>query len=501
MWKRNINKSALIWISTSIGLMALTGCLDHSAKPSDHSAQPFRITMLNTSHETNEPKLDNQVWKQMEAYTDTKVEVEWVPNASYNDKLNIVLASGTLPMIIKADSPKLPSVVNAIKAGAFWEIGPYLKEYPNLQQADPNILYNIAIEGKSYGLYRARQIGRLGISFRQDWLARVGLQEPKTIEDFYQMLKAFTYKDPDRNGKDDTYGLVMTKYSAPWDIMQVWFGAPNKWGKDASGKLIPTHMTAEYMDALRFFRKLYAEGLVNADFPVFDPSKWYDPILNGKAGVLVDVVDAAGRLESGLLRANSDGVINAIASVEGPQGLRNLPTSGYSGVFLISKSSVKTEGELRKVLAFLDKLNDKEMQLLLGYGIEGMHYTTQGGRLMVAAPSDIPVDYRLNDLGQMLMMIPDRTVNMFKPPTPLREKINRIYEENKSILVMNPGEPFDSATYMQRGALLDSMIEDARTKFIVGKLDEAGFLGIVELWRKQGGDAYIQEMNEAYGQK
>ena len=84
------------------------------------------------------------------------------------------------------------------------------------------------------------------------------------------MLKAFTTDDPDGNGKDDTYGLVASKFNGPWDNMQIWFGAPNKWGDDGSGNLIPAHETPEYMEALKFFRQIYSEGLVNKDFAVMD---------------------------------------------------------------------------------------------------------------------------------------------------------------------------------------------------------------------------------------
>ncbi len=39
----------------------------------------------------------------------------------------------------------------------------------------------------------------------------------------------FTYNDPDGNGVDDTYGMEMTKYTGPFDIVQTWFGCGNGW--------------------------------------------------------------------------------------------------------------------------------------------------------------------------------------------------------------------------------------------------------------------------------
>ena len=51
----------------------------------------------------------------------------------------------------------------------------------------------------------------------------VCLDMPETLDDFYEVLKAFKEKDPDGNGKDDTYGMVVPKWmglgnGSPWDV-------------------------------------------------------------------------------------------------------------------------------------------------------------------------------------------------------------------------------------------------------------------------------------------
>jgi putative aldouronate transport system substrate-binding protein len=87
---------------------------------------------------------------------------------------------------------------------------------------------------------------------------------------------------------------------------------------------------------------------------------------------------------------------------------------------------------------------------------------------------------------------------MFKPATPLRAKSLQVQKENEKIVVTNPGEPLTSPTYTKKGAQLDQMVDDARTKFIVGKIDEAGWKAEIEQWKKSGGDDYVKEMSEAY---
>lgn len=49
------------------------------------------------------------------------------------------------------------------------------------------------------------------IWIRQDWLDKLGLEGPKTMQDLLKISEAFTTKDPDGNGKNDTYGVVAQK--------------------------------------------------------------------------------------------------------------------------------------------------------------------------------------------------------------------------------------------------------------------------------------------------
>src|SRR5690606_40530230 len=53
------------------------------------------------------------------------------------------------------------------------------------------------------------------IWIRTDWLDNLGLEAPRTIDDLLKISKAFTTKDPDQNGEDDTYGLMLSNYL--WD--------------------------------------------------------------------------------------------------------------------------------------------------------------------------------------------------------------------------------------------------------------------------------------------
>lgn len=467
-----------------------------SSSNDEQKQEPFKLSIMVPSFTTELPDKSSPVWQRLEEYTNTDLEILFTPNSSYEDKLNITLASGDLPTIMNVG--KSPSVISAARNGAFWELGPYLKDYPNLSQAHPVVLNNSSIDGKTYGIYRARTLGRMGVTYNKEWLDNLGLEPAKTIDEFYNILKAFKENDPDQNGKDDTYGVVITKYTGPWDIMQIWFGAPNKWGEDENGQLIPDFMTPEYREALKFFRQIYEEGLVNEDFAVMDPAVWNDPFVNGQAGVFVDVADNARRLDNAMQNANPKDEPYTIVTQApvGPKGHRDMPTSGWSGMLVVSKSAVKTEEELHRVLDFLDKLNDVEMKLLLGYGIEGRHYDMVDGYVVPKEDLDAGLNRERNDFNQLLMFLGEPEPGY--APTPINAQINEVQLANEDIVVGNPAEPFVSEVYGQIGQQLDNIIGDARIQYIVGQIDDAGFDAAIELWKSTGGNDYIAEINELY---
>lgn len=478
-------------------MAACSGKGEKTGSTADGEGYKNKISIMTTAYQPEPPTKNSPALKELEKFTDTDIDVTWVLN-EYSEKVNITLASGDLPNILMIEG-KPPSFVSAVRDGAFWELGPYLKDYPNLSQANEIVLQNSMIDGKIYGIYRGRPLGRNGVTIRKDWLENLGLDMPKTIDEFYNVLKAFTNDDPDGNGEDDTYGMVISKYAGPLDIMQIWFGAPNKWGEDGDGKLQPDFMTNEYREALTFFKKIYDEGLINEDFAVMDPAKWGDPLLNGQTGVIVDVLDRAHRTQEEMMKANTDleDPIGVLGAPAGPKGERSLPTLGYAGMLTIPKTSVKTEEELQRVLAFIDKLSESEAQNLAYNGVEGTHYELKDGELISLSADNKSMQNEYTDLNQFQTGIPE---DRFYKPTMsvLREEEDALMKENENIVVPDPAASLISDVYATKGQQLDNIIQDARIKFIVGQIDEKGVDEAIKLWMNSGGKEYIEEINQLY---
>ncbi|MBR6848950.1 MAG: ABC transporter substrate-binding protein, partial [Lachnospiraceae bacterium] len=192
---------------------------------------------------SNTGEYAEEIKSKLEDYVNADLEIEWVLNDVATEKTTLALANpATMPMIMTYSGEMTGQIVNAARAGAFVNLNDYIwdaEKYPNLSQLNKNVALNLTVDGQLIGIPRTRDIGRYGLSYRQDWTEAVGITTPpKTVDDVYDMFYKFTYNDPDGNGIDDTFGMEMTSYTGPFDIVQTWFGCGNKWA-EVDGKLIP----------------------------------------------------------------------------------------------------------------------------------------------------------------------------------------------------------------------------------------------------------------------
>lgn len=448
-----------------------------------------------------------EVLAQMEDFTNTHVDFTWVPNDNYEDKLSLTLASADdMPMIISVSNMSAV-IVGAAKAGAFWDLNDYIfdaEKYPNLSQANKEVNKNCTIDGQLIGVYKARPIGRNGLGYRADWAEKLGLSEPKTIEDVYNMMYQFRYGDPDGNGKDDTYGLALCKYTGPFDIIQTWFGCGNKW-VEKDGKLVPVFQTDEYMEALKWIKKMYDDGLVYEDWAVRDTATWSDSVKNGECGMYLDVLDGSRKIWDYFVEQNVPSVVdsskpasmNLVGSIEG----KTLATTGNAGFFAITKAA-DTEEKLAACLSYLDKMCSDEMITLSSYGLEGVHWERDADGYLVDLDAGDEVSVKAYQaLNQAVAYIPN--MKAISPAIKMSDRLEleeKVKKDNEAVAVFNPATAYlnNSDTYSLSGSSLDKLLDDSRTQYICGQIDETGLKAAWDSWLTQGGSAVIDEVNAQY---
>ena len=155
-------------------------------------------------------------------------------------------------------------------------------------------------------------------------------------------------------------------------------------------------------------------------------------------------------------------------------------------------------------LQFLDKLNDNEMHILMDFGLEGINWEYQDGFLVdldLDQPELSSAYSGLNQLGNVLY-----SEDYYEVPIRYTQQKAAELEKQKeaeAYVVKNPAADYliNSETYATKGTVLDSILTEARTQYIVGEIDEIGLEQAWKQWETQGGLALMEEINEQYRQE
>jgi len=468
----------------------------------------YTITILTVSQDGEIISPTHPAYQALEKLTGYKIKLEYVLNANYNESMNTRIASRDLPGLV-AITGNTNTIVTAAQYGAFWDITDIYDLYPNLARADKGVMNNVSIEGRYFGIYRARDYPRTGMIYREDWLQNLGLAVPKTLDDLYNVLRAFTFNDPDKNGKQDTFGMNWTgAYMGPFYTLAVMHGAPTRFGIK-NGKLTPWFEWDEFYDAMVYSKRLYDEGIINKDFAATSTGDWALPFGRGQAGWHIDVADEASRSatrlrDNGLMtQADFDagklvGVMGAVANKAGKTYVYPA-NDGHQGYTAISTVGAKTIQELAYYLDFMDKCNSAEGITLLNWGAEGVNYTKNADNMITTIPAaQIPNGWNIISGWNQFRMLSD--IGLAQKPNAYQAKHQQVYREIAPLAVPNPVTPIAllSPTWTSKQSSLNTIIDDAVINFIMGRIDRNGFNAAKTRWYNEDGQKALNELQKAY---
>lgn len=211
------------------------------------------------------------------------MEMAWQSiDSEYNNKLSVNIASGTVPDIFYcnnyltflqlAQNDMLADLTDIYEENASDTMKAIDKSY------EGRTLNAVTIDGKLLAI----PSGNLGYGqdllwLRKDWLDKLGLQVPKTLEDVEKVLTAFVNNDPDGNGKNDTVGLVVDatqpiqEFGHTYGLEPLFYSFkayPKQWMKDdESGKVYYGSTGPNMKKALTVLQDWYKKGLIDTQFP------------------------------------------------------------------------------------------------------------------------------------------------------------------------------------------------------------------------------------------
>lgn len=328
------------------------------------------------------------VWQEVEKRTGVSIKWDVKPTEQYNPLMRIRLAAGTgLPDIVQLpDSPVTYAKDGLILPLNSWidryapNIKAFLERYPDIRRlltAPDGNMYALAsvVSGADY-------TDPSGLLIRKDWLDKLGLTEPTTLDEWHAVLKAFKERDPNGNGIADeipfspryswgglaevfghAMGLHLAGYCRGFDVDEL--------GRVRYGWLDPR--AEEFVVRLR---RMFEEGLIDAEFMTKKSEKILSDISLGLVGATNHFLNATARF-------------NAAVGTPDVNWILALPPGESDDVRFYEKAGPiatyygisKDAEDPRLAIQWLDYIYaNEEGARLLAFGVEGLSYRMEDGK-------------------------------------------------------------------------------------------------------------------------
>lgn len=419
---------------------------------------PMKIRMVN--------RLDvayvvdgNPVLKKIEELNNIKIDLEVPPLANYNDRINIMMASGDLP-----DLMYLWNLDNKYstfaKEGLLLPLDEYLTNAPNVTSKSTKEQIQAAFvpeTGKIHAVTRPHVGSNMGALIRKDWLDKLDLKMPTTVEEFKVVAKAFTEKDPDGNGKNDTYGLTI-KADAKETFMDPAitgvFGARSLLALDKNGKINIPESDGSYMKLLEFYGELYKMKALDTEFYLNKGTAARDKWKQGKAGILIDSMksnELFAPSSTDLKKANPAAKVDFMYPLKNPEdGKRySYQTTSVWGGYAITKAAK----DPKRIMKFID----------WGFSDEGITVTLAGVKEITFNDFDLKTGKVTSTPEQKA--VSDKSLGWFNFITSI-----------KGIRIVNPGTTDEERTQyiqLENNFFKDvNVVETLPESIVPGVLDE-----------------------------
>jgi len=453
-------------------------------------------------------------------------------NNAYNTKLRLSLtANEPLPDTFFVYDRVLASEL--IDAGKLLDITEAFEKYASprikeLYAEYPQVWYPVTKEGKRYGLpvLSAGDVQDTVMFIRQDWLEKLGLQPPKTIEQFETVMEAFVHRDPDGNGKKDTIGMsaglkdnvFSVIGDASWLFGSYGNAIPGQWNKTDGGTLQYGSIQPNAKQALVKYSEWMKKGYLDKEAALMDGGKAAEAFNAGKSGIYFGAFWNVG-WPLGDVKKNVPGaVVKAFPLPAGPNGqIARKATQLFDGILLFRKDFKHMDA----IMKYYDALygfgfSEETDELRFGFA-EGYDYAMENGE-PVYDESKIPggkIEAKKVILSNDEPSIPFKQSKVYydlhngKAPETAFEKylyglggeVHQAGAVNYEMLPYSQPEQFIGAptkTMKNRDEFLRKLENETFTKIIYGDASPDSFDEFVRKWKSSGGDEITKEVNDWY---
>jgi putative aldouronate transport system substrate-binding protein len=399
---------------------------------------------------------------------------------TYGQKVSTLLASNDVPDMIQIPGWEIIKIARFTEAAnkLFEDLSPYLagdkaKEFPMLANYDTAAWQYAVFGGVLNGIPWQNEPFPFTTFVRQDILDELGLQQPKSAQDLVELGKAIT--DPKK--KRWAFGGIDQE-------IQRAFGAPREWRKKSDGTLEYKYETAEWAAHIEFLAKLFEAGYVHPDIVA---NKDADNKAIFGSGQMVIYKDGLGAWHESLGRFLPDNPkfdMQAVAPYPAqPGGTPIMWRNEPAGMFCFIKKGVG-EARVRELLALANwcsaPFGTQEYELV-NNGVEGKHYTVEGGK----------VDQ--TDLGRK-EVAPTYMFLSGRPPANAMSQydglVQSLYDWQTGAAKVLENDPFVGIR-VERPSKMAGLVtptEDKMQEIYRGKRPISEWPKILKDWQEQGGN-------------
>ncbi|USK47947.1 ABC transporter substrate-binding protein [Bacillus sp. CMF12] len=533
--KKKVSMALVFGLSASL---ALTGCSNNDSAKTD----PAEKAVFN---ETGLPIVDKKVtlhfvspkaplapdysemviFDRLQEATNVKIKWNNIPGDGYQEKKNLMLASGDLPDAFYASGFSDHDLVQYGQNGTIIPLEELIDKYaPNLKklfEQRPDLKKVVtAPDGHIYSLPRAEEMDLIGMPnimfINKTWLDKLSLEMPTNLEEYHDVLKAFKEKDPNGNGKQDEIGL--TFWYNGWcgnegDLIGLFglpdapFEADHRVVRD--GKVIYAAVQPEFKEAIKYYNGWVKEGLIDPEVvtqkteQLFAKGKTQDPTLGSFIWWENTEVVGADRVK--------DYVV--MPPLKGKDGNIVIGRSNYSeygrDAFVITSANKNPEITMR----WVDQLYEPKMSAQINWGPIGEIYEEDANGMLVN--KELPDGVAMGELrqkvapggpfavlkehfGKVVDMEPRakerlQILDQYYKPHMVQENYPSIFFSPEELEVINTIEPEIKAFVKQKEAqwLVEGGIEKEWDAY-VKQLNDMGLDKLMKVYQK-GLDRYNKQ--------
>ena len=272
--------------------------------PYDEPVEVTIVNYYNTNLETNmatwtdwwgETLENNRYVAAAEKALNIKIKYLWLKNDAdkgYEKQLRLAITAGEIPdMFIVTNQNDL---VQLAESGLIMPVDDVVDKYfttwdKQIQSSDGGKLYEMAMyDGQCYGIpCNISDTDTFSyIWLRKDWMEKLNLEAPKTMDDLRNIMLAF--KEAKLGGSENTYGMVIDKdlYYSTRGLFAGFGAYPEFWVEDENGGLVWGGTQENVKKALTFLNGLYNDGLLDKEFITQSNTDAKALMFNSQAGIL-----------------------------------------------------------------------------------------------------------------------------------------------------------------------------------------------------------------------